>query len=188
MPLQETLKHSKAGLAQSLVGLLLLSPGAHKALFVPSQSLFSQTFLWKFCNQIPLAFKVKFPGGSQYLCWILRLGNLLWALELLQQHEKLLCYDCSPVCGLSAWLICGWSHGDLLQEDFCHLPHLPGLQSEPLSLRRVAADLGFHRRPSHTQRQVWLSLLCVCGGSLLLSLHSPAHRVLFAPSQRLWRV
>ena len=21
--------------------------------------------LWKFCNQIPLAFKVKFPGGSQ---------------------------------------------------------------------------------------------------------------------------
>ena len=144
--------------------------------------------LWKFCNQIPLAFKFKFPGGSQSFCPNPRLGNLLWALELLQQHEKLLCYDCSPVCGLSAWLICGWSHGDLLQEDFCHLPHLPGLQSEPLSLRWVAADLGFHRRPSHTQRQVWLSLLCVCGGSLLLSLHSPAHRVLFAPSQRLWRV
>ena len=35
--------------------------------------------LWKFCNQIPLAFKVKFPGGSQFLCWIPRLGNLLWA-------------------------------------------------------------------------------------------------------------
>ena len=33
-------------------------------------------------NQIPLASKVKFPGGSQSLCQIPRLGNLLWALEL----------------------------------------------------------------------------------------------------------
>ena len=41
--------------------------------------------LWHFCNQIPLAFKVKFPGSSQFLCWIPRLGNLLWALEFLQQ-------------------------------------------------------------------------------------------------------
>ena len=38
--------------------------------------------LWKFYNQIPLAFKVKFPGGSQSLCQISKLGNLLWALEL----------------------------------------------------------------------------------------------------------
>ena len=44
--------------------------------------------LWKFCNQIPLAFKVKFPGGSQPFWWIPRLGNLLWALELLQQCEN----------------------------------------------------------------------------------------------------
>ena len=44
--------------------------------------------LWKFCNQIPLAFKVKFPGGSQSLCLIPRLGNLLWALELSQQCEN----------------------------------------------------------------------------------------------------
>ena len=40
--------------------------------------------LGKFCSQIPLASKVKFSGGSQSLCWIPRLGNLLWALELLQ--------------------------------------------------------------------------------------------------------
>ena len=45
--------------------------------------------LWEFCNQIPLVFKVKFPGNSQYLCWSPRLGNLLWALELLQQYENL---------------------------------------------------------------------------------------------------
>ena len=37
---------------------------------------------WKFCNQIPLASKVKFPGGSQSLCQIPRLGNLLWVPEL----------------------------------------------------------------------------------------------------------
>ena len=37
MPLQETLKHSKAGVAQSLVGSL--GPGAHKVLFEPSESL-----------------------------------------------------------------------------------------------------------------------------------------------------
>ena len=36
--------------------------------------------------------KVKFSRGSQSLCQIPRLGNLLWALELLQQ-----CYDFSPV-------------------------------------------------------------------------------------------
>ena len=43
---------------------------------------------WKFCNQIQLAFKVKFPGGFQSLCWVPKLGNLLWTLELLQQREN----------------------------------------------------------------------------------------------------
>ena len=38
--------------------------------------------LWKVFNQIPLASKVKFPGGPQSLCGIPRLGNLLWALQL----------------------------------------------------------------------------------------------------------
>ena len=44
--------------------------------------------LWKFCNQIPLAFKIKFPEGFQFLCWISRLGNLFLTLELLQQCEN----------------------------------------------------------------------------------------------------
>ena len=38
--------------------------------------------LCKFYNQIPLSSKVKFSGGSQSLCLIPRLGNLLWVLEL----------------------------------------------------------------------------------------------------------
>ena len=39
-PLPETPRHSWASLGQSFVGSLLLSPGPHNFLFVPSQSLF----------------------------------------------------------------------------------------------------------------------------------------------------
>ena len=44
-PLRETPGHSQASLGQSLVGplLLLLGPGMHKVLFVPTKSLFPQT-------------------------------------------------------------------------------------------------------------------------------------------------
>ena len=52
----------------------------YKILLCPPRVYFP---VWcKFCNQIPLASKVKFPGGSQSLCQIPRLGNLLWVLEL----------------------------------------------------------------------------------------------------------
>ena len=42
-PAPETPRHSQASLGQSLVGSLLLGPGAHKVLFVPSKSLFPQS-------------------------------------------------------------------------------------------------------------------------------------------------
>ena len=42
-PPQEIPGHSRASLGQALVGSLLLSPGAHKVLFVPSKSLFPQS-------------------------------------------------------------------------------------------------------------------------------------------------
>ena len=54
--------------------------------FCPSRNYFPLV-LWKYCNQILLTFKVRFPGDSQSLCWIPRLGSLLWGLELLQQCE-----------------------------------------------------------------------------------------------------
>ena len=38
--------------------------------------------LWKLCDQILLASKVKFPEGSQSLCRIPKLVNLLSVLEL----------------------------------------------------------------------------------------------------------
>ena len=43
--------------------------------------------LWKSCNQIPLVFKVKFPGDSWSLCWISRLGSL-WGSEASQSERN----------------------------------------------------------------------------------------------------
>ena len=89
MPPSETLVHSQAWLAQSLVGSQLLSPGSWCTQdFVCSFQEYVSVVLWKFCNQIPLAFKVKFPGVSPSLYWIFRLGSLLWALELLQKSKN----------------------------------------------------------------------------------------------------
>ena len=69
MSLPEIPGHSQASLAQSLVGSLLLSPGSWCTQgFVCALQESVSPVLWKFCNQIPLAFKVKFPGASQSLC------------------------------------------------------------------------------------------------------------------------
>ena len=74
VPLQETLKHSKAGLALSLVGSL--GPGAHKVLFEPSKCLW---WVWSPILNIILPFipscwdfsfafgcEVSFSGGIQH--------------------------------------------------------------------------------------------------------------------------
>ena len=65
----------------------LLSPGAHKVLFVPSKNVNPQSC--KFYNQIPLTSKVKVLGSSQALFQIPRLGNLLCVLALSQQCQNL---------------------------------------------------------------------------------------------------
>ena len=69
MPLLETPGHSRASLGQSPTGSLVLSPGSWcvKGFVCTLQESVSPV-LWKFCSQIPLAFKVKFPRGSQSLC------------------------------------------------------------------------------------------------------------------------
>ena len=82
--------------------------------------------------------------------------------------QELLWYNCSPVCGLSAWQLFGGANANLLQEDLCHMPRLQGLlQPEPLSLRQAVADPCLCRRYSHTQRQVhsllWRSLILSLG-------------------------
>ena len=60
LPLLETTGHSQANLVQSLVRTLLLSPGAHKVLFLASKSLFPQSCGSSVEVQISLGFKVKF--------------------------------------------------------------------------------------------------------------------------------
>ena len=44
--------------------------------------------LWKCYNQIPLAFRVRFPGDSQSLFLIPRLGSQTWGSEPSQQYEN----------------------------------------------------------------------------------------------------
>ena len=56
---------------------LCVCPPSLESLFLP--------VLWKSCDQIPLAFKVRFPGDSQRLCQIRWLGSLTWGSEPLQQ-------------------------------------------------------------------------------------------------------
>ena len=110
-----------------------LGLGGHKVLSVPSKSF--SPVLWKFCNQIPLAFKIKFPGGSQSLCWISQVRKSLVGPRTFATVQELVWYNRSPVHGSSAqWLYSG-ANGDLLQEDLCLTPCHPGLmQPKPLSL------------------------------------------------------
>ena len=64
-PLPETPGHSQANLAHSILESLLLSPGSWGTQgFVCTLQESVSPVLWKFYNQMPLAFKIKFPGGS----------------------------------------------------------------------------------------------------------------------------
>ena len=86
----------------------LLGPGAHKVLSVPSKSLCFPV-LWKFCNQIPLTFKVRFPRDSQSLGripgWEPDVGPRTFTTVW-----ELLWYYFSPVFPRSrAWFYCNCS-------------------------------------------------------------------------------
>ena len=89
MPPPETPGHSQASLGQSLVGSLLLFPGSWCAQgFICALQESASPVLWKFHNQIPLAFRVKSPGSRQSLGRIPRVGNLLLVLEFSQQCKN----------------------------------------------------------------------------------------------------
>ena len=81
----------------------LLGPGAHKVLFVPFKSLFPQS-----CKSSVIkshwSSKSNSLGVSQSFCQNTRLGNLLWALELLQQCENFFGIIVLQFVGL---LLCG---------------------------------------------------------------------------------
>ena len=105
--------------------------------------------MWKFCNQIPLVFKVNLPGVLSLFAGY-PVGKSAVGPRTFATVQELLWYNCSPVCGLFAQWLCGGAH----------ILCLPGLlQPKPLSLQQATADLCLCRRHSDIQRQVWLSLL-----------------------------
>ena len=87
---------------------------------------------------------VTFPGGShspgpETCC---RPYNFATVWELLW-------YNCSPVYGLPSWQLFCEADDNLLQEDLCHMPCLPGrLLPEPRSLLWATTDLCLFRRHS----------------------------------------
>ena len=130
--------------------------------------------------------KSLFPWGFSVLLLDPQVGKSVVGPRTFATVWEILYYNCSPVCGSSAWQLYGGANGNLLQEDLWHTPRLPGLlQPEPLSLWQITADAYLQRRHSNTQRRVWLNLLW---GSLFLSLSPGAHKVLFVPSKCLWWV
>jgi len=76
-----------------------LGSGVHNVLCVPSKSLFPQ-FCVKFCNQIPLPSKVKFPGGSVLLPDP-QVGTSVVGPRTILIVREFIWYNCSVVCGLS---------------------------------------------------------------------------------------
>ena len=61
--------------------------------------------LWKSCNQIPLAFKVRFPGDSQSLLLNPQARKPDVELTTFTTVGKHLWYYCSPLCGLPTWWV-----------------------------------------------------------------------------------
>ena len=104
----ETPGNSQESLGQSLVGSLLLFSGSWctQGFFCALQeSVFP--VLCKFCNQIPLSSKVKFPGGSQSLCQIPRLGNLSWIYVIKHLSKPIECTTLrvNPNINCGHWMI-----------------------------------------------------------------------------------
>ena len=96
------LAHDSAGDPQTCTGRsasvscgsLLLSPGScsHKALFVPSKCPCFPPALWKFCNQIPLSFKVRFPGMRDIKFFVyfslIKLSYVKLILRLTRRNQR----------------------------------------------------------------------------------------------------
>ena len=145
-----------------------LASGAHKVLFVPSISLFHQS-----CGSSVIKFhwppKSNSLGGGEGGGFLVPLpdpqvGKSVVGPRTFLTVREFLWYNCSSVCGSSAWRLYGGANGNLLQESLCHMLHDPHLlQPEPLSSQQATADPCLCRRHSNIQRQIWLSLCRVSG-------------------------
>ena len=102
-PLLETPGHSQASLGQRLVGSLLLSPGSWCTQGFVCALHESVSPICKFCNQNPLASKVKLSGSSRSLCQIPVCHKSVVSPRTFLTVWELLWYNCSvlnlSVCG-----------------------------------------------------------------------------------------
>ena len=119
----------------------LLAPCMHKVLFVPSKSLFPQScgssVIKSHCpqSQILWGFSVSLPDPQ--------VGKSAVGPRTFLTVWKFLWYNCSAVCGTSAWQLYGGANGDLLQEGLCHTLCDPGLlQPEALWFLSLFCDAG----------------------------------------------
>ena len=129
--LQEAIQHCQ-DLVPSPVGSLLLSLGSWSMqYFVCALQEWSLYFPQSHGSEIPLAFKVRFLGDSQSLCWIPMLGSLMQDLEPAQQWENCWYYY-YPVYGSLTWQVWDWVLSWL-----CPSYHL--VTASSLSL-----DVGYH--------------------------------------------
>ena len=79
---------------------LLFSPGVlicmRACVHIPRVEFLFPQVLWNSCNQSPLAFKARFPGGFYPCCQTSRLGMLSWHSELSRLWE----HFCDTFCSL----------------------------------------------------------------------------------------
>ena len=104
--------HSSTGDLPTLAGILVQSPV--ESLLLSSESWCAQVLFVlsktgvsaspspvEVFNKILLAFKVRFPGDSQSLCQVPRLGSLTWSSEASQQWDNFF--------GIIALQFVGWT-------------------------------------------------------------------------------
>ena len=110
----------------------LLGSGAHRVLLWPP----------RVCFPSPMEFLYSSPLQVLSISSDLQVGKSIVGLRTFAAVREHLWYNCSPVCGSSAWLLSGGANGDLLWENLCCTLCLSGLlQPEPLSPRQATADL-----------------------------------------------
>ena len=120
------------------------------------------TVLWKSCNQILLTVKVRFPGDSQFLCWIPKLGNLLCGIEMLQQWENFQFVDLPPgdcMVGLLMMSSRRTYYTCHASQDCCY--------QNPCSCGRPLLTHAYTRDPQTITGRSGL-VSCVCGVTALL--------------------
>ena len=143
----------------------ILSSGVHKILLYPQ--------------------RVCFPGGSWSFCQIPRLGNLLWALELLQQWENF--FDIT-VLHFMCCVLCGCMVGQWQSPPRRLMPHAA---SPRYGAARAPVPTAGHCWPMPPQETLKHSKACLAqspaGGHCSLP-SVLVCTVLFVPSGHLWWV